>query len=191
MRHAKEFRRFVADGEWEVTDGGILVHRCALIRGRYYTRINGQDDEVTANLLVAEGIHQILGSALGSAARLSNWYLALYSGNVTPAANWTAANFPANASEITSTTEGYSNATRPAWTPGAASGGVIGNLAARAVFNVVCTTTVNVAGVALLSNNVRGGTSGVLASATRYPSVRVVNNGDAFEVGYEIELTDS
>lgn len=191
MKHLKEMLKFVADGDYEVVDGGILVHRTAFAHGRYYHTVNGQDERVDPNLLPAEGIAYILGSSLGSDAKLATFYLALYSGNVTPAANWTAANFRTNATEITSQTEGYSNATRPVWTPSSVTGGVIGNLAARAVFNVVCSSSLNVAGAALLSDGTRGGTNGILASATRYSSVRVINNGDAFEVGYEVELTDS
>jgi hypothetical protein len=68
---------------------------------------------------------------------------------------------------------------------------VIGNLANRAVFNITCTSTLNISGAALLSDNTRGGVSGVLISASRYGAVRVVNNGDSFELGYEVELTDS
>ncbi len=190
-KHVRELTRFVRDGDYEVTDGGILVHSAALARGRYTTTINGKDPQVDYNLLPTEGIAFILAVALGGTAKAAGFYLALSSGNVSPAANWTAANYNANATEITSQSEGYSNATRPQWVPGAVSGGVIGNLASRAVFNVVCSSTINVAGAALLTDSTRGGTSGTLVSATRYGSVRVVNNGDTFQVGYEVELTDS
>lgn len=191
MKHTKELMKFFADGDYEITDGGILIHRSALARGRYYHTVNGQDERVDPNLLPAEGIAYILGAALGGAAKLTSFYLAIYSGNVTPAANWTAANFHTNATEIVSQVEGYSNATRPQWTPGPVANGVIGNLSTRATYNVVCSSSLNVAGAALLSDGQRGGTNGVLVSATRYASVRVINNGDAFEVGYEVELTDS
>jgi len=191
MNHTKELMKFYADGDYEVVDGGILIHRSALARGRYYHTVNGEDERVDPNLLPTEGINYILDIALGDVVNPAGIFLALYSGAVSPTSNWTAANFSSNASEITSQTEGYSNATRPAWTPAAAAAGVIGNLATRATFNVVCTSAINVAGAALLTDGTRGGTSGKLYSATRYQSVRVINNGDSFEVGYEIELTDS
>jgi hypothetical protein len=191
MNHTKELMKFFANGDYEVVDGGILIHRAALAHGRYYHTVNGQDERIDPNLLPAEGIAYILGASIGATAKLSNFYLAIYSGNVTPAANWTAANFHSNATEITSQTEGYSNATRPIWTPSSVTGGVIGNLSTRATYNVVCSSSLNVAGAALLSDGTRGGTNGILVSATRYASVRIINNGDAFEVGYEVELTDS
>lgn len=191
MDHQKDIARFVKNGDFEVTPEGLLIHRSILARGRYTHSVNGKDERVDHNLIPTEGIAYILDSALGSTAKISAWYLAAFSGNVSPAANWTAANFAAQASEITSTSEGYSNATRPVWTSGSTTAGVIGNLSSKAVFNIVCTTNVNISGAALLSSSVRGGTSGVLVSASRFASVRQVYNGDAFELGYEVELQDS
>jgi hypothetical protein len=54
---------------------------------------------------------------------------------------------------------------------------------------IATTSQVNVTGVALLTNNQRGGTSGVLLSATKYPAARVFQNGDVFEIGYRITAT--
>lgn len=191
MKHLKDLAKFVQSGDYEETPEGLLIHRGILAKGRYTHSVNGQDLRIDPNLIPAEGIAYILGAAVGATAKISAWYLAVFSGNVSPASNWTAANFATQASEITSTTEGYSNATRPAWTAGSVTAGVIGNLASKAVFNIVCTTSVNISGAALLSSNVRGGTSGTLASASRFATVRQVYTGDAFELGYEVELQDS
>lgn len=191
MDHQKDIAQFVKNGDFETTPEGLLIHRSILARGRYTHSVNGKDERVDHNLIPAEGIAYILGAALGATSKITAWYLTVFSGAVNPAANWTAANFTANATEITSATEGYSNATRPAWTAGAVSAGVIGNLASKATFNIVCTTSVNISGAALLSANTRGGTTGVLASASRFATVRQVYTGDAFELGYEVELQDS
>lgn len=192
-KHAREIAGFIKSGDFEETSEGLIIHSAIRGRGKYMHSVNGgKDERVDWNLLPAASILYILGAAFHpDVAKLTAWYLAPFSGAVSPAANWTAANFPANATEITSNTEGYSNATRPQWVPGAAAAGVIGNLSNRAVFNIVCTSTLNISGIGLLSDNVKGGVDGVLASASRYSAVRVVNNGDAFEVGYEVELTDS
>lgn len=191
MKHAKDIEKFIRNGDFEATEGGLLIHRGILARGRYTHSVNGKDVQVDHNLIPAEGIAYILGTALGATSKITNFYLAVFSGNVNPAANWTAANFATNASEITSTTEGYSNATRPAWTPGSVTAGVIGNLSSKATFNILCTTSVNISGAALLSSNTRGGTTGTLVSASRFATVRQVYSGDAFELGYEVELQDS
>lgn len=191
MKHLKEIAKFVRNADYEATEGGILVHGGIIARGRYRHAVNGQDERCDTNLIPAEGIEYLLNAALGGDAVITAWYLALFSGAVTPVASWTAANFAANATEITSGTEGYSDATRPAWTPGAAAAGVIGNLTAKASFNIACTSSINVSGAALLSSNTKGGTAGTLASASRFAAVRQIYNGDVFDLGYEIELTDS
>lgn len=191
MDHQKEIAQFVKNGDFETTPEGLLIHRSILARGRYTHSVNGKDVQVDYNLIPTEGIAYILGAGLGATAKITNWFLTVFSGNVNPAASWTAANFTAQASEITSTSEGYSNVTRPAWTPGSVTAGVIGNLTSKATFNIVCTTSVNISGAALLSNSTRGGTTGVLASASRFGTVRQVYSGDAFELGYEVELQDS
>jgi hypothetical protein len=191
MKYGKDIAKFLADGDFEVTQEGLLIHRGIMAKGRYTHSVNGKDLQVDPNLIPAEGIAYILGASLGATSKITTWYLAVFSGNVNPASTWTAANFAAQATEITSTTEGYSNTTRPAWTAGAVTAGVIGNLASKAVFNIVCTTSVNIAGAGLLSTNTRGGTTGTLASASRFATVRQVYTGDAFELGYEVELQDS
>lgn len=191
MKHQKEIARFIQNGDFESTPEGLLIHKGILAKGAYTHSVNGKDVCVDPNLIPDEGVAYILGSAFGSTSKISNWYLTVFSGNVSPAAGWTAANFATNASEITSTTEGFSNATRPAWTPGSVTAGVIGNLSSKAVFSIVCTTNINISGAALLSSNTRGGTSGTLASASRFSTTRVVYSGDSFELGYEVQLQDS
>lgn len=193
MKHEKDIARFIRNGDYELTEGGVLIHSAILAHaGRYYDSINGAPMQFAGeNLIPAEGIAHVLNTVWGAEAKQATWYIALFSGNVTPAPTWTAANFAANATEITSLTEGYSQTTRPEFVDAAASGGVLGNLASRAVFTIVCSTTLNIYGAGLLSSNVRGGTSGILSSASRYASVRTVSNGDSYEVGYEVELTDS
>lgn len=191
MNHMQEIAKFVRKDDYEATESGILIHGSILARGVYTHSVNGKDERRDHNLVPAEGIAYILSVALGGAAAISAWYLAPFSGAVNPASNWTAANFASNASEITSNTEGYSNVTRPAWTPSGVSGGIIGNLANKAAFNIVCTTSINIAGAGLLSSDIKGGTSGKLVSASRFSTVRQVYTGDVFELGYEVELTDS
>ena len=191
MKHSAEISRFIAQQDYAATPEGLLIHGGILARGRYVHSVNGQDPRLDTNLVPAEGIAYLLDAGLGSGPKLASWYLTVFSGSVNPASTWTAANFAIQASEITSTSEGFSNTTRPLWTPGATSAGVIGNLTAKAVFNIVCTTSANISGAALLSDATRGGTNGKLVSASRFASVRQVYSGDTFDLGYEVELLDS
>lgn len=182
---------FIAAGDYRKTESGLLVHNSIMARGRYFHTVNGKDERIDHNLVPDAGILHILDVTLRNQTRFASWYIAPYAGAVTPAANWTAANFTANSSEIVSGTEGYSETTRPQWVPAAAAAGKISNLASKASFTIVCTGTLNINGAGLLSANAKGATSGVLISASRFGATRVVNNGDTWECGYEVELTDS
>ena len=138
------------------------------------------------------GVAQGLATHLGispNVVRLAFVILALFSGAAAPAANWTAASFAAAASEIVSLTEGYTNATRPAWTPANTSTGSIDNMASVASVTIATSSQLNVTGAAMLTNSTRGGTTGVLVSATKYAAARVFQSGDTYEVGYRLSLT--
>lgn len=191
MSHKKEVKRLLESGYFKPSEGGLLLGAGIMARGRYIHSVNGKDEQVDNNLIVAEGILYMLEAALGDNTTISTWYLALYGGNATPTSAWTAANFAANATEITSLTEGYTESVRQEWVAGAAAAGVIGNLASRAVFTIATATTLSVYGAGLLSVSTRGGTTGKLVSSTRFASTRVLNDTDSFELGYEVELTDS
>jgi hypothetical protein len=155
------------------------------------TTSNGEKVGETHNLVPAEGIAYFLNTGMKGGSAITNWYLGLFSANVTPAANWTAANFVASATEIVSGTEGYTQASRPAWISGAVSGGKVSNSGSPARFTIACSTTLNVAGAALLSASAKGAVTGTLVSATRYLNVRTLGNGDQYDIVYELELIDS
>lgn len=191
MNHQKELTRFIQKGDYKETEGGILVHNAIMAKGAYYHTVNGEDLRIDANLLPAAGILDILNVYFGASTKQTAFYLSLYSGNATPASTWTAANYIANATENQSQTEGYSGTNRPTWTAAAASAGKIGNLASRASYTIVATTTVTFYGAGLHTAQARGATTGVLPSATRFAAARTLNNTDTFQLGYEIELTDS
>ena len=178
---------------YDQTENGIYFPRHGIrAEGEYFFRVNGGEVETEKNLITKEGLIDVLNTYfISSHAKKSGFYLALFSGATAPAANWTAANFASVASEITSLTEGYSNATRPVFEPTQASADTfVDNAAATARINIVTSTQLNVTGLALLTNSVRGGTSGVLISATKFPAARTFQNGDIFDVGYRFALTE-
>lgn len=191
-RHGSELSAALHAGNYKTDDqGGLILLDGVRAQGFYTHSVNGQDLREDPNLIVDQGLIHMLDVAFGATAKLSNWYLALYAGAISPAANWTAASFAATASEITSGSEGYSNATRPVFTAGAAAANEINNLATKASFTIVTASVLNVNGAALLSNSAKGSTAGVLASATRYAATRALYNGDVFEQGYRVVLTST
>ena len=176
--------------QYDLTDEGVYFPRQGVLAaGEYFDRINGGEWQRTKNLIPTEGLAHILNVAMGSIAKPAGYFLALFSGAAAPAANWTAASFAAAASEIVSLTEGYTSATRPAWTPTNTSTGSIDNMASVASVTIATSSQLNVTGAAMLTNSTRGGTTGVLVSATKYAAARVFQSGDTYEVGYRLSLT--
>ena len=176
--------------QYDLTDEGVYFPRQGVLAaGEYFDRINGGEWQRTKNLIPTEGLAHILNVAMGSTAKPAGYFLALFSGAAAPAANWTAASFTATASEIVSLTEGYTNATRPAWTPANTSTGSIDNMASVATVTIATSSQLNVTGAAMLTNSSRGGTTGVLVSATKYAAPRIFQDGDTYEVGYRLSLT--
>lgn len=157
--------------------------------GVFTEYVNGVAVGEHKNLVPTEGLNAIAIVMLGAQAKYAAWYVMLFSNETTPLATWTAANFNANAAEITSESEGYEGVNRPQWVPNAAVGGVIDNYGGEASFTVVCTTTLSVAGAAITSAQARGATTGKLLAASRFSSTRVLNNGDTYKIGYRFTFS--
>ena len=191
MTLRKELAAAIHHENFDVTAEGIFFPKQGVMAsGEYFDRINGGDWERTPNLIVTEGLAHILSVALGGTAKPAGYFLALFSGAAAPAANWTAASFAAAASEIVSMTEGYTSPTRPAWTPpSSTANNSIDNMAAVASLTIATAGKLNVSGAAMLTNSTRGGTTGKLISATKYPATREFQNGDTYDIGYRLSLT--
>jgi hypothetical protein len=142
-----------------------------------------------SNLVVNVGLQYMAGSALTGTSPITTWYVGLYGAGAsnTPAAGDTAASH-AGWTEITP----YSNSTRPTATLAAATNAnpsVVTNSASPAAFAINATATVG--GAFLISNDTKGGTTGVLFSAADFqsPGDRVVANGDTLNVAYTFSLS--
>jgi hypothetical protein len=140
------------------------------------------------NLVVNVGLKDMNDKYFSGSGYTATWYLGLYGAGATntPAAGDTAASHAGWVEEVP-----YSNATRPDATFGAATTAdpsVITNASAPAVFNVNATGTVG--GAFLISDNTKGGSSGVLFSAADFdsPGDRNVADGDTITVVYTFEL---
>ena len=190
----KLHRELVAElhaDRYDLTPEGIYFPRQGVLAGgEYFGRVNSGDWEKEGdNLLPTEGLAHLLNVALGTVAKPAGYYLAIFSGSAAPAANWSAASFAAVANEIISMSEGHTNASRPQWTPSTTSTGSIDNMTSVATLTIATASQLNVTGAALLSSGQRGGTNGVLVSASLYAAPRVFQNGDTYELGYRINLT--
>jgi len=187
FKHAREFLRYIANFQFEFADTGILFPRASVLaQGVFHDSINGAPFQLAGhNLVVTEGLVYMLKAAMTEEAQPTDWYVAPFNGAATVLAAWTAANFAANATELT--TE-YSEGTRPVWTPDAVDevNVTVDNAAAPAAYTIV--GAVNVTGAGILSSNVKAGTGGVLAAASRFTATRVLADADDYSLRYGIDF---
>lgn len=129
------------------------------------------------NLVVNAGLNHILSSTLAAGTQITAWMVGLTAASPTPAAGDTMSSH-AGWTEVHSE---YSQANRPAFTPGAVSGQSVDNSASKAVFSI--TGSVTVGGAFLTSNNTKNGTTGTLYSVGAFTGGnRALINGDTLNV---------
>jgi hypothetical protein len=140
------------------------------------------------NLVVNQGLQDMNTKYFSGSAYTATWFIGLYGAAASnnPAAGDTAASH-AGWTEVTP----YSNSTRPACTFGTATTAdpsVITNGASPAQFSINSSATVG--GAFLISDSTKGGTTGVLFSASDFaaPGDRTVASGDTLNVSYTFSL---
>jgi hypothetical protein len=193
LRHAKEFATAFRRHQYEITDDGAFFFPAQRVfaSGVYHHRIRGKTDwEASRNLLPTEGLNFLLDSFVASHAAIP-LYMSLYAGAISPAANWTALSYPATASEIVSSAEGYTESVRQTWVAVAAVTATKDNYASPAAFTIATASALNVNGASLHTVSTKGGTTGALVSSTRFNAVRTFANTDVFDVKYQLALTSS
>lgn len=144
--------------------------------------------EENHNLVVNVGLQDMNTKYFTGSSYTAAWYIGLYGSGSTndPAAGDTMSSH-AGWTEVTA----YSQSTRPACSFGTATTAdpsVITNSASAATFSINGTTVVG--GAFLTSDNTKGGTSGILFSASDFqsPGDRSVVNGDTLTVTYTFSL---
>ena len=166
----------------KVKAGGVFTVQCFDSEG------NLKWTEENHNLVVNVGLKDMNDKYFTGSSYTAAWYIGLYGAAASndPAAGDTMASH-AGWTEVTD----YSQSTRPAATFAAATTAdpsVITNSASVAVFSINATTTVG--GAFLTSDNTKGGTSGILFSASDFasPGDRAVVSGDVINVTYTFSL---
>jgi len=172
-------------GRYETTPEGIFFpSENALAQGVFSVAKRGEPVEFSHNLVVNEGLNYILKAAVGETAGIANWYVALFSGDVTVIATWTAATFTATSTEWTL----YDETTRQTWTKSAVASGGSDSFSNKASFTSSGDAQ-TVRGAALLSASAKSATSGVLLAASRFSSDKSLDTGEILDVGYGLQLT--
>lgn len=151
---------FLTAGRWDV-----VVRR----QGREIWR------DTIENLVVNEGLNQLLGTTLTSEQQVTSWYILLTSGSPTVAAGDTMGSH-AGWDEFT----GVSDATRLHW-PG--SRDATGQATNPSAVQYSLNATGTIGGAGLVSQNSLGGSGGILYAAGAFDGGNVVlNSGDTIDV---------
>ena len=192
-RHINEFDRYVRNHQYEVGEGVIYFPKASATASGIYTHwVTGQESDMREdhNILPDEGLNYLLGVGLKSATQITAWFLMLHSGTGTPTNALNAANYNATLSEITSATEGYSEATRVSWAGDAVDtvNTEVINDATPAAFTVVTATSLAVNGAGLVSTSTKGSTAGTLISAGKFTATRTLSDTDVFNLKYKVDL---
>lgn len=141
-----------------------------------------KDLKTAYNLITTVGKNHLLDTELAGSGYTAAWYLLLISSvsyTSGPAAGDTSASHGGWTESAV-----YSNATRPAASWSAASGGAKA-LSSGAVFNINASDTIK--GCGLISNSTKSGTTGTLFSAGLFSGGdQVVQNGNTLTVSYSV-----
>ena len=190
-KHAREIGRHLRNRKFELTPAGVMIDKGgmnALVNGVFIDTLNGGDPQVSPNLVVDQGLIHVLNTVFAGAAQVTQWYIGLFSGNVTPQPNWTAANVVANATELT----GYAPSTRPGFTVAPVSAPSLGNTGSEANFAFDASGPYIARGAFLISVSNKGSTTGVLMAATRFAADRAgLNSPDQLGVRYVLTAADA
>ncbi|MBP7531047.1 MAG: hypothetical protein KA775_04425 [Ottowia sp.] len=190
-KHAREIGRHLRNRKFELTPAGVMIDKGgmnALVNGVFIDTLNGGDPQVSPNLVVDQGLIHVLNTVFAATTPITAWYIGLFSGNVTPQANWTAANIVANATELT----GYSPSSRPPFTVSPVAAPSLGNTGNEANFAFDVSGPYTARGAFLISASNKGSTTGVLMAATRFATDRAgLNSPDNLGVRYVITATDA
>lgn len=171
--------------QYDTTPEGVYFpSENALVQGRFSVAKRGEAPEYSDNLVVNEGLDYILSAAVGATAGIANWYIALFTGDVSVVATWTAATFTSASTEWTS----YDEAARVAWSKGAVASGGVDSFSSKSSFTSSSDTQV-VRGAGLLSASAKSATSGILFASSRLSSDKTLDTGEILDVGYGLQLT--
>lgn len=138
------------------------------------------------NMVVTAGATKYLDATLKTGYASPTWYVGLKDTGTPVIADTMASHV--SWAELTN----YSNATRPAWTPGTITGTStvsVDNSGSKAVFNINADD--DVYGAFMANNSTKGGTTGDLLGVGDFSAMRTVKSGDTLNVTVTCTLTAS
>jgi hypothetical protein len=170
------------------TKSGVLMPAQALQVGGKFIGTLIRDGKVIdefedCNLVVNEGLNALNDIMFHGSTQITQWYLGVFEANYTPVSTVTAATIASASTECTA----YASSTRPTYDEAASASQVTTNAASRASF--VFNASKTIYGGFLVSNSVKGGTSGTLFAAAAFSASKGVVSGDELLLTYAFTAT--
>ena len=134
------------------------------------------ESEYVHNLMPVEGLNHVLMAVLKSGGTFPHWYIGLFKGNYTPSPTDIMSTFPAGATELTE----YAETVRQELLTGSVVSGACDNVLNKAEFTANAGVTAY--GGFISTSATKGNSSGVLLSAVRFASPKVLSNGSVLRV---------
>jgi hypothetical protein len=140
-------------------------------------------EETFHNLMPIESLNYMLSASFDEGVQFGSFYVGLFSGNYNPTPSDVMSGFPSASTEVTA----YTSANRPVLVLGAIANGAVDNFEVPTEFTGTVDGTVARGGFISTSAS-KGGTTGPLLSAVRFPSPRTINQGSRLEVAVAFEF---
>ena len=138
------------------------------------------------NLVVNEGLDDVLDVYFKAGTQSTTWYLAIFGSDSTPAGGWTYA------TPVCTEFTNYDEATREEWIEGAITTQSLDNAASPAEFT--CTSGTNtIYGAFMVNVSTKGDTgsgSGIMFSAARFTSSRPFNAAEVLKIVVTVNAQD-
>ncbi len=128
------------------------------------------DTLTVTNRIPGAGIEFLMTAPFGDAATIPTFYCGLFRNNYIPTDSTSSADLPSVMGEMVT----FEEPTRPVWQR-AYAGGVMSNNSNKAVFTPI--QEVGVYGSFIVSSPTKGGSSGLLISVARFPTVKNLSPG--------------
>ncbi|MFH2065000.1 MAG: hypothetical protein ABIK15_07375 [Pseudomonadota bacterium] len=144
------------------------------ISGESSQRYDKKWEKTAKNIMPTAGLNHMANVVFHEEAATTTWYMGLLPNGATLALADTMA------SKEWTEVVAYDEATRPAWTEGAASGGVITN--GTAVDFTISTDSTVIEGGFITSVNTKSGETGILISEAAFSVDQTLNDGDILKV---------
>ena len=162
-----------------------IIHVKGLWHGKLFRKGKLIDEWEDENLVVYEGLNDLLNTYFNNGSQIGSWYLGIFQGNYTPVNTDTASTIASNSTECSS----YTNATRPSWQNAAPSGQAITNSGTPATFTFNASQTIY--GAFLVSSSTIGGSGGKLFSAAQFGTAKSVVSTDQLMLTYAFSASSA